>query len=156
MALLPRSLSIAAGWFGPPPVSLTLPIAPEMAFRYGPPVAWGMIIRFAAFSISASMFTFMVAFVLHLILRKQWLSWGGYVLVVTAHYSGIEPRPERVAWALVAALTLAVVVGRFGLLATMSAWFAWMMWSVAPLTTDLSAWYARQGVAALRGLLGEE
>jgi hypothetical protein len=67
------------------------------------------------------MFTFMMACVLHLILRKQWLSWVAYVLVVTVQYSGMEPSPERVAWALVAALMLAVLVGRFGLLATVSA-----------------------------------
>jgi hypothetical protein len=96
----------------------------------------------------------MVAFVLHLILRKQWLSWVAYVLLVTVQYSGMEPSPERVAWALVAALILAVVVGRFGLLATVSALFTLIVWSLAPLTTDLSAWYARQGVAAALVVIG--
>src|SRR5262249_962390 len=81
-------------------------------------------------------------------------SWGCYVMVVRGQFVGIGPGAERVAWALVAALILAVVVGRFGLLATMSAWFAWMVWSVAPLTTDLSAWYARQGVAAALVVIG--
>jgi serine/threonine-protein kinase len=154
IALLPRLLSIAAGWFGPPPIPLTIPVAPQMASRFGPPVDWGVIIRFAGYSISGAMFTFMVAFLLHLILRKQWLSWGGYVLVVTAQYSGIEPSPERVTWALVAALILAVVVGRFGLLATVSALFTSIVLSLAPLTTDLSAWYARQGVAAALVVIG--
>jgi serine/threonine-protein kinase len=148
IALLPRLLSIAAGWFGPPPIPLTLPIAPEMTFRFGPPVAWGVIIRLAGYSISASMFTFMVAFLLYLLLRKPWLSWSAYVLVVTVQYSGSEPSPERVVRALVAALILAAVVGRFGLLATVSALFASMVWYLAPLTTDLSAWYARQGLVA--------
>ena len=37
---------------------------------------------------------------------------------------------------------------------TMSALFAWMVWHVAPLTTDLSAWYARQGVAAALVVIG--
>src|SRR5262249_59459222 len=86
IALLPRLLRIAAGWFGPPPIPLTIPVAPEMTSRFGPPVAWGVIIRFAGFSISGAMFTFMIAFVLHLILRKQWLSWPPYVLFLTVHY----------------------------------------------------------------------
>jgi serine/threonine-protein kinase len=154
IALLPRLLSIAAGWFGPPPIPLTLPLDPQVTSRFGPPLAWGVIIRFAGYAISASMFTFMMAFVLHLVLRRQWLSWGAYVLFVTAQFSGVEPSPERVARALVTALILAVVVGRFGLLATMSALFASMVCYVAPLTTDLSAWYARQGVAAALLVVG--
>jgi serine/threonine-protein kinase len=154
IALLPRLLSFAAGWFGPPPVPLTLPVAPEMAFRFGPPVAWGVIIRFAGYSISASMFTFMVAFVLHLILRKPWLSWGAYVLFVAAQYAGIEPSPERLVWSLVWALIVAVLVGRFGLLAAVSGLFAAIVLALAPLTTDLSAWYARQGVAAAMVVIG--
>jgi hypothetical protein len=154
IALQPRLLSIAAGWFGPPPVPLTLPVAPTMAFRFGPPVAWGVIVRFAGFSISASMFTFMVAFVLHLLLRKQWLSSAALVLVVTGQFSGIDPSPERVAWALLAALILAVVVGRFGLLATVSALFTAIVLALAPLTTDLSAWYAPQGVAVALVVIG--
>jgi hypothetical protein len=38
------------------------------------------------------------------------------------------------------------VVGRFGLLATVSVWFGAIVLGLAPLTTDLSAWYAPQGV----------
>jgi serine/threonine-protein kinase len=154
ISLLPRLVSIAAGWFGPPPIPLTIPIGPVMTSRFGPPVDWGVIIRFAGFSISGAMFTFMIAFVLHLILRKQWLSWVAYVLVVTAQFSGIEPSPERVAQALVTALILAVVVGRFGLLATVSALFTAIVWSLAPLTTDLTAWYSRQGVVAALVVIG--
>src|SRR5262249_60825834 len=100
---------------------LTIPVAPEMTSRFGPPVAWGVIIRFAGFSISGAMFTFMIAFVLHLILRKQWLSWVAYVLFVTVQYSGMEPSPERMAWALVAALILAVLVGGVGRPGTVAA-----------------------------------
>jgi serine/threonine-protein kinase len=154
ISVLPRLVSIAAGWFGPPPIPLTIAVGPQMTSRFGPPVDWGVIIRFAGFSISGAMFTFMVAFVLHLILRKQWLYWPAYVLLLTVQYSGIEPSPERVAQALVTALILAVVVGRFGLLATMAALFTWIVWSLAPLTTDLSAWYARQGVSVAMMFIG--
>jgi serine/threonine-protein kinase len=154
IALLPRLASIAAGWFGPPPIPLTIPVGPVMTSRFGPPMDWGVIIRFAGFSISGAMFTFMIAFVLHLILRKPWLSWVAYVLVVTGQFSGVEPSPERVAQALVTALILAVLVGRFGLLATVSALFTAIVWSLAPLTTDLSAWYARQGAVAALVVIG--
>jgi serine/threonine-protein kinase len=154
IGLLPRLLSIAAGWFGPPPIPLTIPLGPEMTSRFGPPLAWGVIIRFAGFSISGAMFTFLLAFLLYLLLRKPWLSWGAYVLLVTAQYSGMDPSPERMAWALVAALIVAVLVGQFGLLATVAALFSMIGWSLAPLTTDLSAWYARQGVAAALVVIG--
>jgi hypothetical protein len=96
----------------------------------------------------------MVAFVLQLILRKPWLSCGGYVLFVTAQYSGVEPSPERVAWALAAALILALVVGRFGLLATVSALFGAIVLALGPVTTDLSAWYASQGVVVALAVIG--
>ena len=66
----------------------------------------------------------------------------------------MEPSPERVAQALVTALILAVLVGRFGLLATVAALFTWILLSLAPLTADLSAWYARQGVAAALVVIG--
>src|SRR5262249_9435251 len=157
ISLLPRLLSIAAGWFGPPPIPLTIPaipVGPEMTSRFGPPVDWGVIIRFAGYSISGAMFTFMMAFVLHLIMRKEWLSWVAYVLVLTVQYYCMEPRAETVSWAAVAARILAVLVGRFGLLATVSALFSSIVWSLAPLTTDLSAWYARQGVAAALVVIG--
>jgi hypothetical protein len=125
-----------------------------MTSRFGPPLAWGVIVRFAGYSITGAMFTFLQAFLLYLLLRKPWLSWGAYVLLVTLMYSGIDPSPEKVAWALVAALILAVVVGRFGLLATVAALFTMIGWTLAPLTTDLSAWYARQGVAAALVVIG--
>ena len=71
-----------------------------------------------------------------------------------AQFSGIEPSLERVARALVAAPIVAVVVGRFGLLATVSALFAAMVWYLAPLSTDLSALYAPQGVVAALVIIG--
>jgi serine/threonine-protein kinase len=154
IALLPQLLSIAAGWFGPPRMPLAIPVAPEWPSRFGPPVAWGVIIRFAGYAISASMFTFTVAFMLHLILRKQWLSWGAFVLFVTAQYSGIEPPPERLTWALAAGLILALLVGRFGLLATVLAFLASILLALAPLSTDLSAWYTAQGVVAALVVIG--
>jgi hypothetical protein len=56
--------------------------------------------------------------------------------------------------ALVQALVMAVLIGRFGLLATMSALFASMVLSLASLTTDLSVWNARQGVAVALVVIG--
>jgi serine/threonine-protein kinase len=151
LSLLPRLLIVAAGWFGPPPVPLTVP---ELLSRFGPPVAWGAVIRFAGYSIASAMFTFMVAFVLNLILRKPWLSWSAFVLLLTAQSSAGEPSPERVALNLAVALVLALMVGRYGLLATVSMWFAWNVLRLAPLTTDLSAWYAPQGVVAALVIVG--
>jgi serine/threonine-protein kinase len=154
IALLPRLLSIVAGWFGPPPIPLTIPVAPELPSRFGPPVAWGVILRFAGYSISAAMLNFITAFLLYLILRKQWLSWGAYVLLVAAHGCGIEPSPERLVWAVVSALILALVVGRFGFLATVAALLTSTVLALAPVTTDFSAWYASQGGTVALVLIG--
>jgi hypothetical protein len=143
LTLLPRLVSIAAGWFRAPPTPLVLP---WITYRFGPPVAWGVVIRFAGNSISAGMFSFTVAFVLSLVLRKPWLAWGAFVLFATALYTGPEAGQEQVAEALAAALGLAVLVGRFGLLATVASGFAGNVLGLASLTTDLSAWYAPQGV----------
>jgi serine/threonine-protein kinase len=177
LCLLPRVSSIAAGWFGPPPVLLT---GLAGFSRFGPPFAWGAVIASEGSAILAAMFTFMLAFVLSLVLRKPWLAWGAYVLFLTAPFSilGAEASPEGVASAVVAALIVAVVVGRFGLLATVAVWTVFLLSDSVPLTTDLSAWHAPQGVVAallviglavygfvvsvgakrlaLRGLLGEE
>ena len=149
--LLPRLVSIAAGWFGAPPTPLVLP---WITYRFGPPVAWGVVIRFAGNSISAGMFSFTVAFVLSLVLRKPWLAWGAFVLFATALYTGPEAGPEQVAEALAAGLGLAVLVGRFGLLATVASGFAGNVLGLAPLTTDLSAWYAPQGVVVALVVVG--
>jgi len=96
----------------------------------------------------------MVAFVLNLVLRKPWLAWGAFVLFATALYTGPEAGPEQVAEALAGALVLAVLVGRFGLLATVASGFAWNVLALAPLTTDLSAWYASQGMVVALVVVG--
>ena len=49
---------------------------------------------------------------------------------------------------------LAVLVGRFGLLATVASGFAWNVLALAPLTTDLSAWYASQGMVVALVVVG--
>jgi len=149
--LLPRLVSIAAGWFGAPPTPLGLA---ELTYRFGPPVAWGVVIRFAGYSISGGMFAFTVAFMLNLVLRKPWLAWGAFVLFATALYTGPEAGPEQVAEALAAGLGLAVLVGRFGLLATVASGFAGNVLGLAPLTTDLSAWYAPQAVVVALVVVG--
>jgi serine/threonine-protein kinase len=152
VCLLFRVLLIAAGWFGPPPMPLIL--IPTQASTFGPPFPWGMVVTNAGFSISAAIATFMVAFVLNLVLRKPWLAWGAYVLFVTAQFSGPEQSPQGVALALAGALILALMVARFGLLAAMSEWFAFFVLGTVPLTTDLSAWYAPQGVVAALVIVG--
>jgi hypothetical protein len=73
---------------------------------------------------------------------------------MAVQYSGFEPSPERVARALLQALIMAILIGRFGLLATMSAVFATMVLSLATLTTDLSVWYAQQGVVVALVVIG--
>jgi serine/threonine-protein kinase len=151
ISVLPRVVLITASWFGPPPVPLTIVggLAP-----FGPPVAWGVVVMFAGFSISVAMLEFTGAFLLNLVLRKPWLAWGVFFLLTAAGSMAGELSPSAAGWALLRALVLAVMVGRFGLLATMSMWLAFFVLGWVPLTTDLSAWYARQGLVAALVLIG--
>jgi serine/threonine-protein kinase len=165
-------LVLAAGWLGPPPVSL-MP---------GPPVGWGTLVSFAGSAIFGPLWLLMLAFLLNLLLRKPWLSWPAFVLLPLAAAlpaSGAGAvTPDQIVGALVMVLALALLLSRAGLLAAGSCIFVLQVLPLAPLTTDLSAWYAPQGVVvalvviglavygfvvsvgfkrlALRGLLGEE
>jgi serine/threonine-protein kinase len=152
LALLPKLLLICAGWFGPPPMPLTFSRAPLS--QIGPPPGWGMLATFAGFALSGSMINFMLAFVLYLILRKQWLSCTAYVLLFTALSGAKVSEPEFIVEMLVASLVMVLLMSCVGLLALTCCLLAFNLLSLAPLTTDLSAWYAQQAVVPVLVVVG--
>jgi eukaryotic-like serine/threonine-protein kinase len=83
------------------------------------------------------------------IFRKAWLAAGLYVVTFTLFYSSsIQMSP--LSWLFVgSAVALSVVVlVRFGVLAVITMYFVNLTIEF-PITTDLSAWYARDGLLAL-------
>jgi hypothetical protein len=94
----------------------------------------------------------LLSFVFSLVLRREWLAWAAVFLLFTAAFAAPFLGPSRAAnvvTLLLAGIIPAVsvlAVARFGLLAFAGSCVCELL-SVAPPTTDLSAWYAYQGVA---------
>jgi hypothetical protein len=94
----------------------------------------------------------LLSFVFFLVLRREWLAWGAVWLFYAALFTAPRLGPSPAGNALTLfwyglGIGLAVfVLARFGLLAFAGGLFVGEMLSLAPLTTDLSAWYASQGI----------
>ena len=144
---------MAAARLGPPPAPLTLD--PTLLVTDCAPVRWGMLVLATGFGIAAPMFQLMLAFTLNLLLRKPWLSWCAYVLLpVTVGLTADAATPAVIVLGLVRVSVLALLLSRVGLLATASFMSVVNLLSLAPLTTDLSAWYAPQGVVVALIIIG--
>jgi hypothetical protein len=90
--------------------------------------------------------------VFSLVLRREWLAWGALWLLFVALFAVplLGPSPAgnalTVFWYGLRIGLGVFVLARFGLLAIAGQVFGSELLSLAPLTTDLSAWYAYQGV----------
>jgi hypothetical protein len=93
-----------------------------------------------------------LCFVLFLILRREWLAWVAVWAFFLALYMAPLLGPSLPGNALTLfwyglRVGLSVfVLARFGLLAFAASLLGSELLSLVPLTTDLSAWYAYQGV----------
>jgi serine/threonine-protein kinase len=153
LVLFSQLLVIVAAWIGPPPAPLMT--IPTLGASVSPPAAWGALVWTAGSAIATPLFHLMIAFGLYLLLRKPWLSWSAYVLLEAAALTaGGAATPLLVVWALMRALVMALLLGRLGLLAAASYMFVVNLLPMAPLTTDLSAWYAPQGIVAALLVVG--
>jgi len=94
---------------------------------------------------------------LYILLRKEWLATLALFVIALAvevlAFAFIGPHLYWIASILVA-LSIAIVVARFGLLATMTAQLFFFLSVTYPLTTDFSAWYSSSTVFALVMALG--
>jgi hypothetical protein len=92
-----------------------------------------------------------LSFVFFLVLRREWLAWAAVFLLFTAVTAVpfLGPSPAaNVVTILLAGIMPAVsvlILARFGMLAFAGSSFCELL-PLAPLTTDMSAWYASQGV----------
>ena len=94
---------------------------------------------------------------LYIVLRKEWLATLALFVIALAveilAFALIGPKLFWIASTLVA-LSITIVVARFGLLATMTAQLFFFLSVTYPLTTDFSVWYASSTVFALVVALG--
>ncbi|HET9712776.1 MAG TPA: hypothetical protein VFP64_12860, partial [Pyrinomonadaceae bacterium] len=94
---------------------------------------------------------------LYILLRKEWLATLALFVIALAveilAFALVGPELFWIASILVA-LSITIVVARFGLLATMTAQLFFFLSVTYPLTTDFSAWYASSTVFALVVALG--
>jgi hypothetical protein len=89
---------------------------------------------------------------LYIILRRQWLAIAAmFLIVLLIELSAFAAAGPRLFWiaSILIAMTIVIVVARFGLLATMAHQLFFFLAIMYPLTTDFSAWYAPSMIFAV-------
>jgi hypothetical protein len=97
---------------------------------------------------------FVLIFILRVVLRRDWLAAGAFVLLYMAFNSLATPAAPALA-ALFGAVETALLVFmmlRFGLLALIASSFAYELLLMFPITADFSVWYAGTSLFALIGV----
>jgi hypothetical protein len=107
-------------------------------------LAAGTMIFLTVFYIGFALASFFIFFVFRALLRKPWIAAVAFTIIFTAIFA-----PTSVNHPLIAAVMNGIVTAsflfitiRFGLLAMMATFFAAVMLTHYPATTDLSTWYA--------------
>jgi serine/threonine-protein kinase len=156
--LLLAVAGLAAAWVGYPRPPLT-GVGPFALRVPGPPTPLYVLISMLNIPILVPMMYLSLSFVLSLVLRREWLAWTAVFLLFTAAFAApfLGPSPAANAVTLLLAGIIPAVsvltVARFGVLAFAGASFCELL-RMAPLTTDLSAWYAPQGVLVALVVIG--
>jgi hypothetical protein len=140
------------------PALLGLPGPYPLGSLYGLPAPRLVLLMIPTHMVLGTLFLFVLAFMLTLALRRDWLGWGGLVVLLTSiSVIGSPPSVLGVAcailfaalgWALVAAVT-----ARFGLLASAALVATRTLVEMTPLTWDASAWYFWHGLVGVAVVL---
>jgi serine/threonine-protein kinase len=147
-----------------PPAFGLPPPAPITAEQYQPdfpfftPLPFYFTVRVLGRVLVNPLILFFLAFVLQLIFRLPWLSWGAFVLLQTALSAGGGGASGaglalQVTLAAVEAVVLALLMARFGLL-PLACYYLCVGLLSGPVCTDVSAWYFPQGLAAVVAVAG--
>jgi hypothetical protein len=147
---------VSAAWAGvpPPPLTGTGPFALQVP---GPPTPLYVLLSFLLVPITIPVLYLVLSFVFFLVLRREWLAWGAVWLFFVALFTvpALGPSPSGNAltlfWSGLRVGLQVFALARFGLIAFAGLLFYSELLSLVPLTADLSAWYAYQGV--LMGLI---
>jgi hypothetical protein len=155
-----RAERLSAHWLGvapPPPLTGAGPYALRIP---GPPTPLYVLLSVLTVPIIIPVLYLVLGFVLTLVLRREWLAWGviGLLFLVLFAVPLLGPSPAGNAltlfWHTVRVSLWIFVVARFGLLAFAGLLLCSEPLSLVPLTADLSAWYAYQGVLVALVVVG--
>jgi hypothetical protein len=138
-----------AGVPPPPPLTGAGPFALQIP---GPPTPRYVLIFFLTIPILISLLWLSMGFVFFLVMRREWLAWGAvwlfFLALSTAPLLGPSPTSNALTlfWYGLRVGLRIYALARFGLLVMAGSLFYSELLPLVPLTTDLSAWYAYQGV----------
>ena len=128
-------------------------VGPDALQTPGPPTPPLVLVSYLSAPIVIPMIYLMLSFLFFLVLRREGLAWGAVWLIFVARFmlpQFLGPSPAGNAlifFSLGLRVGLLVfAMARFGLLAMAGMLLCDVMLSLVPLTADLSAWYAYQGV----------
>src|ERR1017187_3932685 len=94
---------------------------------------------------------FVLIFILRVVLRRDWLAAGGFVLMYVA-LNALTATASPALAALFSAVETALLVFtmlRFGLVALIASFFVYVLLLMFPITADFSVWYAGASLFAL-------
>jgi serine/threonine-protein kinase len=157
-----RAQWLSAAWAGVPPAPLSGTGPNPLEFP-GPPTPLGTLVSFLVVPVIIPVLYLLLSFLFFLVLRREWAAWGAvwlwFVAAFAAPLLGPSPAENVVAvfWTGLYVGLSVFALARFGLLAMAASLLCSEMLSLVPLTADLSAWYAYQGVVAallVAGLAG--
>ena len=133
-------------WFNLPGMT---PVPPARGLLVGIPMTAGYLLEYLEGAIQRGLAITSVLVLAQVLTRRRWLAGAlGVLLLVALSLSGENYAVELPAGIVVAALTIFVAV-RYGILALCLAFFANLVLTQAPLTLDLSRWYAGRGLFAV-------
>ena len=133
-------------WFNLPGMT---PVPPARRLLVGIPMTAGYLLEYLKGAIQRGLAITSVLVLAQVLTRRRWLAGAlGVLLLVALSLSGENYAVELPAGIVVAALTIFVAV-RYGILALCLAFFANLVLAEAPLTLDLSRWYAGRGLFAV-------
>jgi serine/threonine-protein kinase len=158
--LIPRLGFLAAEWLGlpsPPPLTGA---GPDALRTLGPPTPLYVMLTLLVVPIIVPIQWLLTSFLFFLVLRRERLVWVANWLLLVVIFAVPFLGPNLAGNALMlfgTALLIGLwvfVLARFGLLAFAGLLFCNVLLPLAPLTADLSAWYASQGIFAALVVIG--
>jgi hypothetical protein len=158
--LVVRAAWLSAVWAGLPPPPPVTGAGPGGLRVPGPPTPLYVVLSWLSVPINVSLRYLLLAFVLFLVLRREWLAWGAVWAFFLALYMAPLLGPSlpgnalALFWYGLRVGLSAFVLARFGLLAFAGSVFCSELLSLVPLTADLSAWYAYQGIIMALVIVG--
>jgi hypothetical protein len=134
-------------WLGQPPAR---PRGFNFTLLHGPSWTAGTVLDSMVHALLQLMSAFFVLLLLRIVLRKQWLAAGAFVLLFVAITSSGTDDPWMALPVGVVIITIfTIVLVRYGLVAATAGFYFILILQECPLTVDLSAWYAQGFIVPL-------